>query len=63
MWIELLVWCDGITYRWWNGQVSSTTGRRIYTTYSTANPPTAARAVAYRLSMLRRTVIAEPRHE
>ncbi|WP_214325107.1 hypothetical protein [Nonomuraea sediminis] len=55
VWVDLLIWCDGFTYRWWNGQVSSATGRRIYIVYSADNPPTAARAVAYRLSVVRQT--------
>ncbi|GGK77871.1 hypothetical protein Ppa06_41930 [Planomonospora parontospora subsp. parontospora] len=48
VWVDRVVWTDGRWYRWWTGQTSAKTGRRLYRVYGIDNPVTAARAVAIR---------------
>ncbi|MER5645272.1 hypothetical protein [Streptosporangium sp. NPDC002524] len=48
VWLNLIVWTNGRWYRWWTGQVSQKTGRRLYAVHSTENPVTTARHVALR---------------
>jgi hypothetical protein len=53
VWADLVVWTDGMVYRWWAGRVSPRTGWRIYAVYGVDNPATAARGVALRYAELR----------
>lgn len=53
VWADLVVWTDGMVYRWWAGRVSQKTGRRLYAVYGVSNPATAARGVAFRYAELR----------
>ncbi|MEU4578602.1 hypothetical protein [Nonomuraea sp. NPDC023979] len=55
VWADLIVWTDGHWYRWWTGQNSEKTGRRLYRVYGTGNPDTVARAVALRCTELQET--------
>ncbi|MEU0520263.1 hypothetical protein [Streptosporangium sp. NPDC006007] len=62
---DLVVWTDGMVYRWWTGRVSARTGRRLYAVYGVDNPATVARGVMLRYAELRgdrRDVTAPPPH-
>ncbi|GAA3085998.1 hypothetical protein [Streptosporangium carneum] len=53
VWIDLVVWTNGISYHWWSGTVSAR-GRWLYA-YSPANDPVAAaRRIAVRYAELRK---------
>ncbi|WP_440102841.1 hypothetical protein [Streptosporangium sp. H16] len=52
VWVDLLVWTDGFVYRWWTGQFSGRSRRRLYTAYTVDNPAAAARCVARRYEEL-----------
>ncbi|GAA3408917.1 hypothetical protein [Streptosporangium vulgare] len=58
-WVDLLVWTDGFVYRWWTGQFSGRSRRRLYTAYTVDNP-TAARCVARRYEELQQGHPASP---
>ncbi|MEU7862845.1 hypothetical protein [Nonomuraea sp. NPDC049141] len=63
VWFDLLVWTDGFVYRWWTGQISGRTGRRLYTVYNVENPATVARCVASRYVQLHQSrSLLEPVH-
>ena len=53
VWADLVIWTDGMVYRWWAGRVSLRTGWRLYAVYGVDNPATAARGVALRYAELR----------
>jgi hypothetical protein len=52
VWVDLLIWTDGVVYRWWTGQICGRAGRRLYTTYSVNDPVAAAHRVAHRYEEL-----------
>jgi hypothetical protein len=54
VWVDLVVWTDGRWYRWWTGQTSAKTGRRLYHVYGTDNPVTVARAIVIRRTELQK---------
>lgn len=53
VWVELVVWCNGFAYHWWNGEYWDKTGFRKHTFHTADNPATAARRVALRYAELR----------
>ncbi|MFI6504398.1 hypothetical protein [Nonomuraea typhae] len=55
VWIDLVVWTDGLVYRWWSGSVSGGSGRRVYAACPADAPETAARRIALRNRMLQQT--------
>ncbi|MFI6295992.1 hypothetical protein ACIBEJ_30660 [Nonomuraea sp. NPDC050790] len=55
VWVDLVVWSDGLRFLWWGGQFSQATGRRTYIVHSTGNPAATARRIAQRYADLRRT--------
>lgn len=55
VWVDLVVWCNGFAYHWWNGEYWEKTGSRKYTFHTADNPVTAARRVAQRYAELRAT--------
>ncbi|MEV8637756.1 hypothetical protein AB0395_39530 [Streptosporangium sp. NPDC051023] len=60
---DLVIWTDGMVYRWWTGRTSSKTGRRLYAVYCVDNPATVARGVMLRYAELgggRRGPVASP---
>ena len=52
VWIDLVVWTNGISYHWWSGTVS-TRGRWLYTYNPVNDPVTAACRIAVRYAELR----------
>ncbi|GAA3068624.1 hypothetical protein [Streptosporangium carneum] len=50
---DLVIWTDGMVYRWWTGRMSPKTGRRLYAVYGVDNPATVARGVMLRHAELR----------
>ncbi|MEU4405519.1 hypothetical protein AB0F88_13400 [Streptosporangium sp. NPDC023963] len=54
VWTNLVVWTDGLAYRWWTGRISAKTGRRLYRVYGVDNPITVAHYVAQRYEELRK---------
>ncbi|MFB9679148.1 hypothetical protein [Streptosporangium vulgare] len=52
VWIDLVVWTNGISYHWWSGTVSAR-GRRLYAYNPVGDPVTAARRIAARYAELR----------
>ncbi|SNT45704.1 hypothetical protein SAMN05216276_104540 [Streptosporangium subroseum] len=54
IWTNLVVWTDGLAYRWWTGKISPKTGRRLYRVYGVDNPATVAHCVAQRYEELRK---------
>ncbi|MFF3437792.1 hypothetical protein [Streptosporangium sp. NPDC002721] len=52
VWIDLVVWTNGVSYHWWSGTVS-TRGRRLYAYNPVGDPVTAARRIAVRYAELR----------
>ncbi|GAA3417957.1 hypothetical protein [Streptosporangium vulgare] len=53
VWTNLVVWTDGLAYRWWTGKISAKTGR-LYRVYGVDNPITVAHRVAQRCEELRK---------
>ncbi|MFD8564293.1 hypothetical protein ACWDOR_30720 [Streptosporangium canum] len=53
VWADLVVWTDGMVYRWWTGRLSPRTRRRLYAVYGLDNPAAVARVVALRYAELR----------
>ncbi|WP_440101293.1 hypothetical protein [Streptosporangium sp. H16] len=60
VWVDLLVWSDGVHFMWWNGEHSARTGRRKYAAHPADNPATAARRIAARYADLRAAHPAPP---
>lgn len=54
VWIDLVVWTDGISYHWWSGNVSAR-GRWLYSYNPVSDPVTAARRVGVRYAELRKS--------
>lgn len=54
VWTNLVVWTDGLAYRWWTGKISAKTGRRLYRVYGVDNPITVAHCVTQRYEELRK---------
>ncbi|WP_371784184.1 hypothetical protein [Streptosporangium subroseum] len=54
VWTNLVVWTDGLAYRWWTGKISAKTGRRLYRVHGVDNPVTVAHYVAQRYEELRK---------
>ncbi|MER6828246.1 hypothetical protein ABT352_19855 [Streptosporangium sp. NPDC000563] len=54
VWTNLVVWTDGLAYRWWAGKISAKTGRRLYRVYGVDNPITVAHCVAQQYAELRK---------
>lgn len=54
VWTGLVVWTDGLRYRWWTGR-RSRTGRWLYAVHSALESDRAARRVAARYAELRST--------
>ncbi|MDX3105368.1 hypothetical protein ACIBO5_00195 [Nonomuraea angiospora] len=52
VWTGLVVWTDGLWYRWWTGRRSQT-GRWLYAHHSAFEPERAARRIAARYAELR----------
>ncbi|GGK61044.1 hypothetical protein Ppa06_25050 [Planomonospora parontospora subsp. parontospora] len=52
VWIDLVVWTNGVSYHWWSGNTSAR-GRRLYAYSPVSDPLTAARRVAVRYAELR----------
>ncbi|MEU4540323.1 hypothetical protein AB0G15_36340 [Streptosporangium sp. NPDC023825] len=52
VWIDLVVWTNGVSYHWWSGKMSAR-GRRRYAYSPVDDPLTAARRVAVRYADLR----------
>ncbi|MBG0827636.1 hypothetical protein HS041_07650 [Planomonospora sp. ID67723] len=52
VWIDLVVWTNGISYHWWSGTTSAR-GRRLYAYSPVSDPMTTARRVAVRYAELR----------
>ncbi|GHH69647.1 hypothetical protein GCM10017673_20420 [Streptosporangium violaceochromogenes] len=50
---DLVIWTDGMVYRWWTGRVSPRTRRRLYAVYGVDNPATVARGVMQRYAEIR----------
>ncbi|WP_371781502.1 hypothetical protein [Streptosporangium subroseum] len=55
VWADLLVLTDGFVYRWWTGQLSSRTGRRLYAICDASDSAFAARCVVQRYEELRKS--------
>ncbi|MGV9773683.1 hypothetical protein [Streptosporangium sp. NPDC003464] len=53
VWADLVVWTDGVVYRWWTGRLSPRTRQRLYAVYSLDSPAAVARVVALRYAELR----------
>ncbi|GAA4183309.1 hypothetical protein GCM10022252_10550 [Streptosporangium oxazolinicum] len=60
VWVDLLVWSDGVRFMWWNGERSARTGRRKYAAHPAENPAAAALRIAARYADLRTTHPAPP---
>ncbi|MEU4830757.1 hypothetical protein [Streptosporangium sp. NPDC023615] len=52
VWIDLVVWTNGVSYHWWSGNTSAH-GRWLYAYSPVSDPLTAARRVAVRYADLR----------
>ncbi|WP_433256446.1 hypothetical protein ACQPYK_17465 [Streptosporangium sp. CA-135522] len=53
VWADLVIWTDGMVYRWWTGRLSPRTRRRLYAVYGLDNPAAVARVVAQRYTELK----------
>ncbi|WP_326821988.1 hypothetical protein [Streptosporangium sp. NBC_01756] len=53
VWADLVIWTDGMVYRWWNGCLAPRTRQRLYAVYGMDNPAAVARAVMLRYTELR----------